>query len=325
MVYYLVYASDPSVFKLGTRIPVNSTSTRICGWAPLPKPCPFSNPGIATVNKTGDLTFDYPHGYNATVPQSVIDIFSSGVVDSETVSSFFDIRWRTTVAMQDIHINNNTDFRVGAYRNLQSLALGNRIDVVEGLIVDTVSGGVGFRNHTVPIGLPHGVTWQEDILFMTPETTCVDTNLTLDYTVLNGNQSMSTIVVLTDRGGFVNATPNQTVVDYQNSQKDPDLYTRAYIAAHLHNYLTGLYFNVTNMANGTVHGWSLYNKSAMNKTFRVDGGTPYYDDVNTRGLTISQDFSHYLQEMNGMTDAARPGISTNVYGVTRTNYSYIRK
>jgi len=54
---------------------------------------------------------------------------------------------------------------------------------VDGLIVDLKDGGLGFRNHTIPLGSGQGARWDEDILFVVPETTCVDTNLTLAFNI----------------------------------------------------------------------------------------------------------------------------------------------
>jgi hypothetical protein len=45
---------------------------------------------------------------------------------------------------------NNSVYAVGKAATLQSLILNNEVRLVEGLVVDTINGGVGFRNHTVP-------------------------------------------------------------------------------------------------------------------------------------------------------------------------------
>jgi hypothetical protein len=55
----------------------------------------------------------------------------------------------------------------------------NDIVLVEGLVVDTRDGGgVGFRNHSVPVEASNGATWTEDLLWVRPVTSCVNTNLT---------------------------------------------------------------------------------------------------------------------------------------------------
>lgn len=73
------------------------------------------------------------------------------------------------------------------------------------------SGGVGFRNHSAPPFQPFGSTWTEDVLFIQPVTQCVDTNLTLDFSISKndseGDYSGISQMVLTERGGFVNFHP----------------------------------------------------------------------------------------------------------------------
>jgi hypothetical protein len=44
--------------------------------------------------------------------------------------------------------NNGSSYLVEAFRGMQTLGLSNDIEVVAGLIVDMVSGGIGFRNRT---------------------------------------------------------------------------------------------------------------------------------------------------------------------------------
>jgi hypothetical protein len=78
--------------------------------------------------------------------------------------------------------------RVGDYRPVSSITLENAIKLVEGLVVDTKTGGIGFRNHMIPVGLNHGATWMEDLLFIEPQSSCVKLILSIDFTV-NVNQS----------------------------------------------------------------------------------------------------------------------------------------
>jgi hypothetical protein len=85
--------------------------------------------------------------------------------------------------------------------------MDDNILLVEGLIVDTRDGGIGFRNHSAPPPREYASTWSEDILFIQPQTQCVDTNLTLDFSIpATTSEGTSTIVnlALTDRGGFSN-------------------------------------------------------------------------------------------------------------------------
>lgn len=122
---------------------------------------------------------------------------------------------------------------------MQSLVLNDKIEAVESLLVDTKTGGIGFRNHTVPaIGFENGVFWNEDILFVEPETVCVNTNTTLDFeiapfTSMDNSTGVAgfTKPVLTDRGGFVNIKQEFPQLDHSNAHRDPKLRDRAYKAA----------------------------------------------------------------------------------------------
>lgn len=118
------------------------------------------------------------------------------------------------------------------------------------MIVDTVLGGIGFRNHTIPPPTAYGTTWIEDILFVEPETQCVDTNLTVDYALKQNNVSgtvdVGDQVYLADNGGFTELDSGHNWQHLKNSQDDAMLYDRAYTAAWLNNLLSMMYFNITN-------------------------------------------------------------------------------
>jgi hypothetical protein len=226
---------------------------------------------------------------------------------------------------RDRLFNNGSAYLVGTYRNVQSLILNNATEVVEGLVVDMIKGGVGFRNHTIPPGFSHGVTWEEDLLFVEPETVCVDTNLTLDYTVISANGAAISDVVLTDRGGFVNLNQTFPKPDYDNPQANPDLYGRAYVAAWLHNAYTAVYLNVTNPGNQTtgVRPWRYVN-SAMNQTFLKGGIGLSTSASEFDSLVITTRFNDYLGLMAGYTNASNPGIDTNIFGINQENFTSIR-
>jgi hypothetical protein len=125
--------------------------------------------------------------------------------------------------------------------------------------VDTISGGVGFRNHTLPAGLKRGATWKEDILWVVPETACSSNNFTL-HTLVNGflgsrqiTPSDSNTTFLQDAGAF--ALRNWTAPEprwdeivaafYKNSPPRPDLRQRSYFAAWWNNYLTAAVLNIS--------------------------------------------------------------------------------
>src|SRR5262245_45436198 len=117
---------------------------------------------------------------------------------------------------------------------IQTMVLDDAVVPVEGLLVDMKDGGIGFRFHAIPVGLQHGAKWTEDLLFIKPETQCVDTNLTLDFNIKTGTDHGDTTfvedLVLTDRGGFVNFMARYPQYDHSDMQRNPDLDGRAYKA-----------------------------------------------------------------------------------------------
>jgi hypothetical protein len=321
------FIKDNSPFGLGTPDRSNLSFTRICGYYPV-IPCPFTDTVAIIERNATDGTIDFPYGYDINMPAKLEEIFSSGTDDTTTVSNYFDIQWRRYQTTTDELFNNGSRYLVGAFRPMQSLALDNSLQPVEGLVVDMVNGGIGFRNHTVPPGFEFGVTWEEDLLFIEPETACADTNTTLDYKIAASPNATATIIidlVLTDRGGFVNL--NHTYPDYNMTapQTNADLAKRAYKAAWLVNAYTMLYYNITNMANQTLgtHAFRYVN-SAINKTFQVpvySGQANYYTSL---GMDPSMDFHLYFNGSIANTSSpADSGPPSNPFNVDDTYFNEI--
>jgi hypothetical protein len=264
------YIDDNGLFGLGLgTMPRNNSLgwSRICG-AFGPSACPNSDNTIETfTNATGDYShMDGP--YNTTVPQRTIDLFQSGVDRmGSTVSGPFDIQWRSlswsliadTLPYNYSNANNAPSYAVGQFRIVSSMVLDNKTEVVEGLVVDTVNGGVGFRNHTAPPLTTYGSSWTEDLLFIEPVTQCVDTNLTFDYEIptkksdLVVSLSASNVLNLrlVDHGGFVNLNHTYPYWDRTDTQANPDLWQRAYKGAWLNNAYSMAFMNVTNLHNSS--------------------------------------------------------------------------
>lgn len=264
--------------------------TRVCDAgtsdiSQIPVPCPFSDIDTST--------------YNTTVPERLLETYSSGTQNTGTISIFFDIQFRQYMTTQDPLINNGATFQFGVVRFTENLILNGGFQVVEGLVVDLNNGGVGFGNHTFPIGFPEGVMWSEDLLFVEPQTVCVDTNLTFDYTVSVGDNFAATTItdfVLTDRGGFAQINHSYyPEVNFTNAQENPDLYTRAYKAAYINNAYTAVYYNVTDENNATLHtqAWSYLN-SYVGKTFPLPVPQSYSLSGEVPALGISATFGGYL-------------------------------
>ncbi|KAL1838284.1 hypothetical protein VTJ49DRAFT_2824 [Mycothermus thermophilus] len=254
------YAPDPSAFGLATGPRLNHTFSRRCGII-RQRPCPGNTDyGIYIWRGGGaDDSASYPDGLSTSVPDDVVEIFSSGTKGAHTtISNVFDIEWRQlTWAKLGEHKNGTPDYQsVGQFGHVDSSILDDAFRVVEGLVVDGRRGGVGFRNHTLPIGLARGGKWKEDILFIEPETQCVPKNLSIEYTVVPhmgfkvhepGHAIGVEDLALVDHGGFANmARMYPPPHDRAAFQKDAQLYNRAYAGAWLSNFYTALIFNVTN-------------------------------------------------------------------------------
>ncbi|KAH6666926.1 hypothetical protein B0J14DRAFT_192364 [Halenospora varia] len=321
------YLSDESPFGVGTPPRSNYSLTRSCLGPQMLNPCPFTDTvSIGVLDSTGKGTFDFPYGYDINVPPVLKEIYSSGTGDDTTVSNYFDIQWRRYVTTRNERYNNGSTTIIGAFRLFDSMVLRNSYEAFEGVIVDTKHGGIGFRNHTIPPAFKYGAAWTEDILFIEPETVCVDTNITLDYTMsTEQNLSISIVdLVLTDRGGFTNLNQTFPEADISDKQKNPDLWMRAYKAAWMTNTFSMLYYNVTTMRNGTTKPFSYLN-TKIGKTFAVPySGVPMTYDA----LQSDSTFQSHLKLSSKIDNAtvfspADVMNATNPFNIQYRNFSSI--
>lgn len=322
------YLRDSSAFGYGTPSRSDAPFTRVC-WDAYGNnmACPGStlNQTCQTIGSNGVQNCSLQ--YNSEIPEDLRDLFTNGATTfSPTASSVFDIQWRTYV--------NSTDgfsklgwYLEGTIRQVSILILDESIQLVEGLIVDMDTGGIGFRNHTAPVPpLEYGSSWTEDILFVQPETQCVNLNVTLDFTLPYDNTDNNYVdnFVLTDRGGFSalsNASPN--IYQYPNGQDNLDLKDRAYTAAWYNNFLTMLYFNVTNLD--------------MSSVDVVEGATfplsSVYNDSWKTGINQIQstlNFGEYLNinstgGSNQSSGTNQSSSTVNPFGISAGNFSSISK
>ncbi|KAL4890583.1 hypothetical protein BDV59DRAFT_184244 [Aspergillus ambiguus] len=276
------YVKDPTV--MGSATPPRSPLpfNRHCG-SFYDVACPGSNTIVLGKDTNDTATSSTPFGYNVTIPQNVTDVFDSGRTGfGSSVSSIWDIQWRSYVHRSEQDYNNGSRRLLGSYRPIQQVFLESDYAAVEGLVVDTKQGGIGFRNHTIPKSPGHGVTWEEDLLWVQPESSCVNTNLTLDLTL--GDTSVEKMV-LTDHGGFINVPrhlPNRT---YASVQEELDLAYHAFRGAYINNMWAMFYMNVTNPANETTNtDLFQYLKSHLGKTFPMDGDSVSPRAIQTGGL-----------------------------------------
>jgi hypothetical protein len=323
------YLPDTSPLGLGTPPRSNLPFNRLCGGFGY-TPCPFSDTVVVDIaSSDGQFQSNLPYGYNLSIPQFIYDVYSSGTTENTTVSNYFDIQWRRYYTSSDQQFNNGSTYLISGFSSMQSLIMNTKVQVVEGLVVDMVNGSIGLRNHTFPPGYPYGASWSEDLLFVEPETVCVNTNLTLDYDIaLSPNITLSVInLVLTDRGGFIHLNQSYPEPNLTNPQANPDLWTRAYKSAWLNNALIALYYNVTDDNNSTTGRRAFsYVNSAINKTFQLP--VPLYESQTYQSLTSTQLFGEFLDIGGVLDNSSNPALSgapPNPFNIQQSNFSVIRK
>ncbi|KAF9469428.1 hypothetical protein BDZ94DRAFT_381310 [Collybia nuda] len=211
--------------------------------------CPGNTP--ETINRTD-------------IPPSVLEKFSS------TPHGPFNMQFRRYYISDGGYNFSMAKTQIGI---VQSLILQEGIFAADGLIVDmTETPGIGLTNHTIP-SFEEGATWSQDMFWLEPVTTCVNTNLTIDY--IRTDEFGVNKFNLTDRGGFVNLT-----TEYPTMSRDGqniNLYEHAYRGAVFGNYYTMKSFN--NMTR---------NESYIGKTYFLNRTDTSFKpgDISAGGLTI---------------------------------------
>ncbi|KAF2192809.1 hypothetical protein K469DRAFT_746140 [Zopfia rhizophila CBS 207.26] len=326
------YAEDFTPMGNGTLPRRNDMGlSRVC-WGIKPNVCPWSNTTLIESRNSTTYTADLPNGYDVRIPKNLTEIYSAGFSKlDKSVSSMFDIQWRTyKKVLKDKFMQENQPYLVGDYRHLQSIALNNAQEAIEGLIVDTKTGGIGFRNHTVPPPLPWGSTWSEDLLFIEPETECVDMNITLDFKIAMENAARDELqnVSITDHGGFANFNKEIPWFDTNKTWAHPNLRDRAYFAAWFSNVYTMFYMNITNPKNKEFSARFQYLNSTVGTQFPIlESGSissfkPSYDQLRT-----SQGFGEFNQVpmamYNGSLSNSTKTSYPNPFKISTENFTDI--
>lgn len=315
-------ANDPSTIGMGTPPRSSLGFNRYCF-----NTCP-NTAGSITRRKDINTTTQLEN-YHTDIPQNVIDAFQSGLANlSPTVSSIWDIQWRSYGVTTDTGNSNSTGltYLIPSYRQLQTMALDNKIQPVEGLIVDTKNGGIGLRNHTLPPSLSYGSSWSEDLLFIEPQTTCVDMNLSIDFRLID-EEHVSRLTLanmsLVDQGGFAHFDKDYwNDTDYVSTEAGLNLHDRAFMAAWFSNALTMFYLNVSNPKQDPyVHGY-MYLDSTVGKRFALskpDTGYPVsYDSfVTTNRFDDFLNLNYSDTLTNGLSTSAYP----NPFRITASNFT----
>ncbi|KAH6855872.1 hypothetical protein B0I37DRAFT_64600 [Chaetomium sp. MPI-CAGE-AT-0009] len=319
------FVQDQSPFGYGTPSRVQGPFSRSCGI----DICPGS-----WVNRTCVQQGLLQNCSDVVYGRAIPDLWRSTLRDGadqtgESVSSIFDIQWRSQFKAID-GLGESGWYLKSGYRQVDVLILDPTIQLVDGLIVDAKNGGIGFRNHTAPVPFhEYGSTWTEDILFIEPETQCVDLNVTFDFQLSLNNTSRLTPrkFALVDRGGFSalpRKSPDLTIPKDGNGQGHLDLRERAYKAAWANNFLTLAFFNATDPDAGNI---TRLDVTPGMRFFRDDSGsgtvvsnTSHGDrnDANIfaieyESIKSTLDFGDYLQFKpdESTDDESEPTKSTN--------------
>jgi hypothetical protein len=203
---------------------------------------------------------EYPHFtvVNSTIPLQTLQPFDTAVKGS-TIASPTNIEYRNWYLDFSDYVDNGMLNPYGLFKLFQSFTLTDQYHIIEGLIVDATNGGIGFRNHSIPIDLELGAQWTEDILWITPETACTLTNLSLHFSLKPNSFSSYWQGYIRDDGGFANISPIvpnprwDTDTGWREVGPVPDLQGRADIAARWNNQFTGLILNVSNPKVGMTY------------------------------------------------------------------------
>ncbi|OAG38752.1 hypothetical protein AYO21_06947 [Fonsecaea monophora] len=301
------YVPNPSYYGMATldRQGVN----RRCGWQKW-MDCPHSIYDDPAVRN------QYPNHtvINSTIPDVTRDLFTSRTKIG-TVANLLDIEFRAYNLVNNWYVDNNASRAVGRLEVLPSMILNEGYHLVNGLIIDAFSGGVGIRNHTVPGGLELGATWTEDILWIVPETRCTNTNLSLHFSVnANASNSMSgDDGFLRDDGGFANipaSIPSPRWNDPDDKWKDvgatPQLKRSADILAWWNNQFVAQVLNITASERGDVYAgqfntFGYLSEPGAIKISSMDG--MFLDDIYyKRQATLESKFKDYGTRCSGYYD-----------------------
>lgn len=300
----------------------------------LPRQCPGTHTVISHADHSTPFNATIVNGdYDRRIPARLAKLYQSGLSSQPaSVSSFFDIQWRW---YNNRERNNMRDipFIVDSYRPIAPVIGDGDVKLIEGLIVDTRDGGIGFRSHSVPLvsDVPYGAKWEEDILFFVPETSCVDTNVTLESKILSEDDSNGSSLSIVDRGGFSKLSRDIAWHDtwYGDTQQDPKLGVRAYRAAWAMNVLSMFFFNITQPGTN----FSAPFNSHVGKQFAINNslsGSGYTEDsASLMALTMLDIGAGFglidipFRDPNGslMSSAYSGSIYDNPYNIGNDNFT----
>jgi hypothetical protein len=262
--------TDESFYGKGTLNRPSHAINRTCGWdLYIDFPDSIYDDPIVRSQYPGHIVI------NTTIPFTTTQPFGTAVIGS-TIASPLDVQFRNWYERSDIYIDNDELGVVGGFRPLATFILDDQYSIVEGLVVDSVNGGLGFRNHTIPVGLELGAIWTEDILWITPETGCTATNLSLHFSISPDYIYTTDNGYLQDDGGFANLDPNIPSPRWDTGDEQwravssvPDLQYLSYTAAWWNNQFVAQNLNISSSVLGQVFTQSLSNYARLASPYSI--------------------------------------------------------
>lgn len=177
-----------------------------------------------------------------------------------TIAGPFDVQYRDFSYIVDRNPNKATGqfdmgepITVGNYRSYGQNILSSDYQVIEGGVVDRINGGYGFLRHARPKDVKYRADWKADLLWMAPESACVDNNVSIVYKYAYNTKVFDAVddsptmseASIRDYGGLKFMPEDYPFIDLNKSQEDPLLYDRAWKAAVLSNFNIYVSLNLT--------------------------------------------------------------------------------
>jgi hypothetical protein len=257
---------------------------------------------------------------NSTIPYAIEEVFNSGTKNS-TIASPLDIQYRNWFYWRSDYVDNNNRSAFGTFRPLQTFTLDDKYQIIEGLVVDAKNGGIGFRNHTIPVGLNLGAQWTEDLLWLQPESACTPTNLSLHFSISDSHFFEDVNGYLRDDGGFakISPIPPQPRWDrsgWRNISMTPNLKARADVTAWWNNQLVAEAMNITESYAGSkfpgLKAYALLSSTTSLKVTDMDGGFLDQSVWHING-TVYRAFTNYGEYVRSENSSALIGSRSPMF------------
>ncbi|KAI4194056.1 MAG: hypothetical protein LQ350_008002 [Teloschistes chrysophthalmus] len=265
---------------------------------------------------------------NSTIPLATIKPFINEKADN-TIASPMDIQYRNYYEEPNRYVDNGEVNIRGFIQPTQTLLLDDSYRLIEGLIVDSINGGVGFRNHSGPLRMGLGAQWTEDILFIHPETACTQTNLSLHFSISANYFYNHDNGYMADDGGFANLPtekpePGFGDDDWQSAFGEaPDLQRRSFALAWWNNQLTARVLNISSSSVGDRYTseFSNYATLASPGSILISPMNGWYlDSIFKKSASPeAAEFASYGRRCSGFNDTD-PSNSSKPY--VRCGYFY---